>query len=534
MSDLHTKILEVFASRNLCELKYKKNIPLPYTMSGIKTASEIIIDAIKLNKKIAIIGDYDVDGVSSICIMEAFFKAINFRNFIIKIPNRFKDGYGVNVKMIEIYNADIFITVDNGITAFEVGEYCEKNNKILIITDHHKPMIKNNDEILPKADAIINPKQKKCNFLQKDICGAVVAWYLCGGIKQKGIESGLWDKNIIDLEILTPFLSLAIISDIMPLTSLNRKLYKMGLEQINTSKNDIFAILRDRFGNKFKDSTKKLDSQNLAFYVTPLLNSAGRVKNARLAFKFLSTKNDKMRLKLFEILEKTNHIRKQIQNETFLKSQINLVESNNFIFAYDKDLSEGVLGIVAAKLADKFNKSAFCFNLKDDVLKGSGRAKNNINLITSIQNTAGFLSHFGGHSGAVGLSLKLSDINDFLNALEKNIVFTPKTAESSEILINLEEINEEILEILESYEPYGNGNEMLVFHSKNVAIKKIEKIKEIHQKFYFKNTAKNTIISGILFNNTDNFKNANIDIKYHIKRDFYKNIELNILEILRV
>lgn len=528
MSDLKTKILDIFDSRSLCEID-AKNIPHPYTMSGIKEASEIVINAIINNQRIAIIGDYDVDGISSVCIMEAFFKAINFKNFIIKIPNRFKDGYGVNVRMIELYNADIFITVDNGITAFEVGEYCEKNGKILIITDHHKPLIKDNDEILPKASVIINPNQRKCHFLQKDICGAVVAWYLCGGIKQKGVESKIFTNSIIDLKTLTPFLSFAIISDIMPLTSLNRTLYKIGIKQINTAKSGVFAILRNELGSKFYDSARTLDSANLAFYVTPLLNSAGRIKNARLAFKFLSTKNEKLKETLFKKLKETNAKRKIIQNDTFLESQKNLVESSNFVFAYKDSLNEGVIGIVAAKLADKFNKSAFCLNLKDNVLKGSGRAKNNINLIASLQNTAGLLSHFGGHSGAVGLSLKLSDINDFLNTLEKNIVFTPKAAESSEILINLEEINEEILEILESYEPYGNGNESLIFHSKNVEIKKITKIKDSHQKFIFNNN-----LSGILFNNKEDFKNHKIDIKYRIERDFYYKIQLNILEISRL
>lgn len=528
MSDLKTKILDIFTSRSLCEIE-AKNIPHPYTMSGIKEASEILINAIINNQRVAIIGDYDVDGISSVCIMEAFFKAINFKNFIIKIPNRFKDGYGINVRMIELYNADIFITVDNGITAFEVGEYCEKNGKILIITDHHKPLIKDNDEILPKASVIINPNQRKCHFLQKDICGAVVAWYLCGGIKQKGVESKIFANSIIDLKTLTPFLSLAIISDIMPLTSLNRTLYKIGIKQINTAKNGVFKILRDELGNKFYDSARMLDSANLAFYVTPLLNSAGRIKNARLAFKFLSTKNKELVETLFEKLKDTNAKRKIIQNDTFLESQKHLVESSNFIFAYGKSLNEGVVGIVAAKLADKFNKSAFCFNLKDDILKGSGRAKNDINLIASLQHTAGFLSHFGGHSKAVGLSLKLSDINDFLNTLEKNIVFTQKLAESSEILINLEEINEEILKILESYEPYGNGNESLIFHSKNVEIKKIIKIKDSHQKFIF-----NENLSGILFNNKEDFKNHKIDIKYRIERDFYHKIQLNILEISRL
>lgn len=525
MSDLKTTILEIFNSRNLCELE-PKNIPHPHTMSGVKKASGIILNAIKANKRIAIIGDYDVDGVASICIMEAFFKAINFKNFIIKIPNRFIDGYGINTRMIDLYNADIFITVDNGISAFEVGKYCAKNNKILIITDHHKPMIENNNEILPKASVIINPNQKKCRFLQKDICGAVVAWYLCAGIKQNGIKKKMWDNDIIDLKTLTPFLSLAIISDIMPLTSLNRTLYKIGLKQINSAKNGIFAILRNEFGNKFSDSVKSIDSQNLSFSITPLLNSAGRIKNARLALKFLSHKNEKIALKLLESLKQTNAQRKHIQNETFIESQKKIIESKHFVFSFGNALNEGVVGIVAAKLADKFKKSAFCFCLKDNILKGSGRAKNNINLIASIQKCEKLLLHFGGHNAAVGLSLKYENLESFIDLLEKSLVFSQNLSKQSEILTNINDINEEILEILESYEPYGNGNEMLKFRS-NVVISKATIIKESHQKLYFENTK----ITGILFFNTQNFLHQNMQITYHIKRDFYKKIQLNILKI---
>ena len=139
---LKDRILSVFESRNLGELQ-SKNIPTPATMSGIAEASEIIVSAIISNKRIAIIGDYDVDGVSSSCIMEGFFKALGFHNFIIKIPNRFTDGYGISTKMVEIYNSDIYISVDNGITAFEVADFCANRGKTLIITDHHKPLIEN-------------------------------------------------------------------------------------------------------------------------------------------------------------------------------------------------------------------------------------------------------------------------------------------------------------------------------------------------------------------------------------------------------
>lgn len=535
MDSLKAKILSIFESRNLNELE-SKNIPHPSTMSGVAEASEIIVNAILANKRIAIIGDYDVDGVASSCIMEAFFKQIGYQNFIIKIPNRFKDGYGISPRMVRIYNADIFITVDNGITAFEVGEYCATHGKTLIITDHHKPLIENGAEILPKASVIINPNQRKCHFLQKEVCGAVVAWYLCAGIKIKALERGIKCAKNIDLLCFTPFLALAIISDIMPLTTLNRTLYKLGLKRINADKEGVFALLREEFGERFKANNKNgvvglVDSQSLAFYIAPLLNSAGRVKNARLAFKFLRAKNLKNARILLDNLKATNECRKRVTSEVFAKSLECAIVRENVAYAVGA-WNEGVIGIVAARLAERFNKSAFCFNLKDGALKGSGRAVGGVNLIATIQtaqNGAGFLSHFGGHSGAVGLSLKYEDLEKFMDSLKNSLIFCEKIAESSAIEANLNEINMEIVEILERFEPYGNANKMIEFCS-NALVVGAKMIKDSHQKLQFKGVN----LKAILFNNTQNFIGQSVRITYHIKRDFFGEVGLQIKQIDKI
>lgn len=531
MDSLKAKILSIFESRNLNELE-PKNIPHPSTMSGVAEASEIIVNAILEDKRIAIIGDYDVDGVASSCIMEAFFKQIGYQNFIIKIPNRFKDGYGISPRMVRIYDADIFITVDNGISAFEVGEYCanyENTGKTLIITDHHKPLIENGAEILPKARVIINPNQRKCHFLQKEICGAVVAWYLCAGIKIEAEKRGILRAKSVNMLDFTPFLALAIISDIMPLTLLNRTLYKLGLKRINADREGIFALLREEFGERFKDSaTKIIDSQSLAFYIVPLLNSAGRVKNARLAFKFLRAKNLKNARILLDNLKATNECRKRVTSEVFAQSLECAIVRENVAYAVGA-WNEGVVGIVAARLAERFNKSAFCFNLKDGALKGSGRAVGGVNLIATIQQSAEFLSHFGGHSGAVGLSLKYEDLEKFMDLFEKSLIFCEKIAESSTILVDLSEINMEILEILERFEPYGNANKMIEFCS-NALVVGAKMIKDSHQKLQFKGAN----LRAILFNNTQDFVGQSVRITYHIKRDFFGEVGLQIKQIDKI
>lgn len=553
---LKDRILSIFESRNLSELQ-SKNIPTPSTMSGIAEASEIIVSAILANKKMVIVGDYDVDGISSSCIMDGFLKALGYHNFIIKIPNRFKDGYGINTQMVALYDADIFITVDNGISAFEAADSCIKLGKTLIITDHHKPLIiKSNElsllnlpnfrtnpidskhiEVLPNAKIVINPNQSTCHFLQKEVCGAVVAWYLCAGIKTECIKRGIVCAKSVDLLSFTPFLSLAIISDIMPLNSLNRTLYKLGLKRINAEKIGVFAILREEFGVRFSNQNTKdkndkiikiIDSQCLAFYITPLLNSAGRVKSADLAFDFLTTKNHKAALDLLKDLKETNNERKYLTNEAFTQSLNCLVERDKIAYAVGT-WNDGVIGIVAAKIADKCQKSAFCFNLKNGELRGSGRARDGANLIASLQKCSTHLLNFGGHSGAVGLTLKHENLESFIDLLESSLIFNEQIAKSITLQANLNEINMEILEILESYEPYGNANAMIALES--IAIVQSSKnIKDLHQKLHFKGSA----ITAMLFNNIEPFVGQKVRIIYHIKRDFFHQIEANIVEIEKV
>lgn len=525
----YKNIIDTFNKRNLNEIA-TKNLPKPETMLGIKEASSIIAYAIKNNKKIGIVGDYDVDGVSSSCIINLFFKKINFYNYELKIPNRFKDGYGINENIIDSINAELYITLDNGISAFEVAEHCKERNKILIITDHHKPRVENDIDFLPNAKVIVNPSQKKCKFMQKEVCGAVVAWYLCAGIKT---ELGL---NNIKMQDFSPFLSLAIISDVMPLISINRTLFKMGIKMINNSVIDYslpaFALLKEKFGTLDSNSnTKKIDSQSIGFYIAPLLNSAGRLEDASLAYNFLLQEDKNKASLLFNELSVINEKRKKIQNDVFLEARKNIkttTADSKFLLSYKEDWNEGVLGIVASKLADEFAKSAFCLKLDNGILKGSGRSYGDVNLIESISSCSSLLLGFGGHSGAVGLSLELKNLEKFMETLEQNIVLDSKTKiDSTSLQISLNAININLLELLESYEPYGNANEIISFQSNNIKVLDSRIIGNNHQILMFKNN-----VEAILFNDTKEYKNSIVDIKFMIQKNKYAGtLQLMILNI---
>lgn len=526
----YKNIKDVFNKRNLNEID-TNNLPKPDTMLGIKEASKIIASAIKENKKIGVVGDYDVDGVSSSCIINLFFKEINFDNYELKLPNRFKDGYGINKNIINSIDAELYITLDNGISAFDVAEYCKEKNKILIITDHHKPRVENGIDFLPNAKIVVNPSQKECKFIQKEICGAVVAWYLCAGIKK---ELGL---NNIRMQDFSPFLSLAIISDVMPLTSINRTLFKLGTKTINSttinSKLPAFAILKEKFGTLDSNSnTKKIDSQSIGFYIAPLLNSAGRLKDASLAYNFLLEKDKNKANKLFMELSIINEERKKIQNDVFLEASKEAKKTmrtdSKILLSYKEGWNEGVLGIVASKLTDEFAKSSFCLKLDNGILKGSGRSYGNVNLIASISSCANLLLGFGGHNRAVGLSLELKNLEKFIETLEQNIILDSKvTADSAPIQISLNAINMNLLELLESYEPYGNANEIISFKTNNIKVLDSRIIGNSHQILMFKNN-----VEAILFNDTKEYKNCNVNIKFTIQRSKHTGtLQLMILDI---
>jgi len=248
-----TLIYNILYNRHKGEFLTLKELPYPNTFKDMNRAVNRLVEAINLNEKIVLIGDYDVDGVIATTVIRELFKTINYPLEWI-IPNRFKDGYGVSKKVInKVDNAQVILTVDNGIAAVEAGQICKERGIDLIITDHHAL-----PPILPEAYAIINQKQPNCTFKFKEVCGAQIAWYL-----------GL--------------VSLAIVADIMPLTGINRTMLIAGLEYLKRSKKPFIEALKKR------EMLKNLNSETVAFYLAPLINSAGRLKDASLASNFLFT-----------------------------------------------------------------------------------------------------------------------------------------------------------------------------------------------------------------------------------------------------
>lgn len=492
-----------------------KQLPHPYEFKDAQIAATIISEGIKNNRKILVVGDYDVDGITSCVIMMRFFDIIGYQNISYIIPNRFSDGYGISKTIVEKNPADIVITVDNGISAFETGEYCKKNKISFIITDHHTLK-----DILPEADAIINPQQTDCNFPQKEVCGATLSWYLCNAIKIKmGLEISL--VSLLDL------VCIATIADMMPLVKINKLLVKTGLKKFIESD----AIPNQILKNGLK--TKNITAQDIAYSIAPLINSAGRMGDGNLAAKFFLEKDKEIAQKLYQDLNRLNQERKMTaQNILELAKNTSLV-GKNCVIAYGKDWHEGVLGIVAANLSQNYNRPAIVLNQKDDKLKGSARSYGNINLIEALNAHSRFFTQFGGHAKAIGLQLEQKNLEPFFEALKDFKMPETEEKEPNENLgiLNPDDIDNELLKILEQFEPYGQGNPQPGFICNNLRIASSKVLKSLHQQLEF-NISYRKQKAMSFFCETFYKENEQVNISFHLQRDSFSGAPLMILKTI--
>lgn len=436
-------LYELLAQRFSKEEKRLAEIPNPTLLHNAPETAQKIAEAIRANKKITLVGDYDVDGVSSTAIVVDFFRQIPYPLEAI-IPNRFRDGYGVSPNILERIDADLVITVDNGISALRAAEVCKERGIELIITDHHTP-----GDILPDATLIVDPKLEECSYPFSEICGAQVAWLLLGLVKK---ELGLQ----IDMRQFLDILAIAIIADIMPLIDINRTLVKEGLKLISSSSRPSSIIIRD-FLNK-----SVITSEDIAFSIAPRINSAGRLEDASIALEFYTAKDTHTAYKQFELLGKLNDLRKETEAETTKKAILKVDESDLVTVVSGEGWHEGVVGIIASRLVDKFAKPAIVLSVENGVAKGSARSIGDVNIYELIKENDSFLEKFGGHKMAAGLGLQEENIAAFRKAINESAKkIDPKDFEPKEMIsgiLNTDDIDLELLSLLESFEPYGEAN----------------------------------------------------------------------------
>ena len=460
-----------------------KELPYPSTFKDMNRAIKRVVEAINCNEKIVLIGDYDVDGVSATTIIRELFSVIGYEIEWI-IPNRFNDGYGISKKIIDRVEANLIITVDNGIAALEAAQICKNRGIDLIITDHHTipPQI-------PKAYAIVNQKQSDCKFEYKEICGAQIAWYFSAALAK--------ELNVkLDTKELLCIVALAIVADIMPLNGINRAMLIAGIEHLKRSNRAFVKALRAK--GIIKES---LSSETIAFYIAPLLNSAGRLKDASLASEFLFTKSeDEAKIILDELLE-LNKERKALERDITKEALKQVNTNSNIAIVWGEGWSEGVVGIVASKVAEHFKMPSIVLSCKDGICKGSGRSFGDCDLYKLVSSAREYYLKFGGHKAAIGISFEKEKMPIIKNILNIEASKCPKEFTDSSILgyLSFSEIDFELLEILDKFEPYGEANAKPKFRA-NVEILESVDVGESkdHRRYKFKDVS-NRIFSAIEF-----------------------------------
>jgi len=485
-------------------------IPKPSSLKDIGRASKRIADAMRKGERIAIVGDYDVDGVISSVILSQFFDDVGVAYSLI-IPNRFTDGYGLNPEIVAKLDVHVIITVDNGISAVEAAQICKNQGIDLIITDHHTV-----PTIIPDAYAIVNPKQEDCPFPHCEICGAQVAWYLVAALKEElGVEYNL--SSFLDL------LCIAIMADMMELTGMNRVMVKKGIVELNHSKRPAFEAIKQYYGKA------TLEGDNISFLIAPLINSSGRMEDAMLSYDFLKSRTVNDALEKLEYIISLNEARKDEERLLFESTLAYVKEDENIIIAWGEEWHEGIVGIVASRLSKRFKKPAIVFSIKDDKAKGSARGVGDVDILELIRAQEEILLGFGGHKGAAGVSIEVSQLELFRErlVLSASLLSKEEMEADSDLLgeISVDQIDFELLEILENQEPYGQKNPKPSFLLRDISVKVDRLIGKDGQHLKLILQEGNNALEALFFNYDVRAKQGDsIDILFTISRNDYRGL----------
>ncbi|ADV45278.1 single-stranded-DNA-specific exonuclease RecJ [Nitratifractor salsuginis] len=436
-----------------------KDLPDPYAFKDMERAVERIAEAIEKGEKIVLVGDYDVDGVSSTAIMRRFFEALGVPLEWV-IPNRFRDGYGLSPTLFpRLEHADLILTVDNGIAANEAAKLCKEAGIDLIITDHHIV-----PDTPPQAYAIVDQKQSDCGFPHREVCGAQIAWYLCAALNRR-LGAG------IDMKALLELTALAIIADIMPLQHINRAMVHQGLRLLERSHSPFIVAWRERNGKE------RLRAEDIAFGLAPLINSAGRMEDASIACDFLCAPTSQEAHKLLERLQGFNERRKGMEENIFQEAQAQIDPEAPLAIAIGEEWHEGVLGIVAARIARRFEVPALVLTRSGASYKGSGRSFGSCHLYELLATQRSLMEKFGGHAAAVGLSVSEEKLGHWKQRLQEEALSRcPRESFADpEILgeIGFDLLGWELYRLLERFEPYGEGNPRPKFITRGVSVESL-------------------------------------------------------------
>ena len=448
----------------------------PGLLPDMEGAVEILEKKIAAGARIRIVGDYDIDGVCSSCILALGLKRLGAKADW-EIPDRIKDGYGINESIIRVASAegiDTILTCDNGIAAISQIALAKELGMTVVVTDHHDIQTRaledgSEEDLLPPADALVNPKRRDSTYPFPQICGAMVAYKLIQVLYERaGVPREEW------LEMME-LAAVATVGDVMKLQDENRIVVKEGLKRIAHTKNlGLRALIR---ANQLDPA--KISAYHIGFIIGPCLNAGGRLQTAKLALGLLLAEDEREAEELAAELKILNDQRKDMTQEGVIEAQAQVEEhyrEDKVLVVFLPDCHESLAGIVAGRIREQYNKPTLILTYGEDGAKGSGRSIEAYHMFQGLVEVQDLLTKFGGHPMAAGFSLPLENVGEFRRRLNENARLTPEDFVPKvwiDIALPFEYVSEELIEELELLEPFGNGNEKPQFAQRDLFIRSV-------------------------------------------------------------
>jgi len=500
-----------------------ENLQNPNKLYDVEKSVKIIREAIRKNKNIWIYGDYDVDGITSTAVLYLALKELGAENVSYYIPIR-DEGYGLNndaLKKIKDSGGELVITVDCGITAFEEIKFANSINLPVIITDHHNLQGKK----VPEALAVINPKRIENEYTFESLAGVgtvfmlVLSLFESYGKKEEAFE-------YLDL------VSIGTIADIVPLLSENRILTRFGLEKLPFTKNRGLAFLLYKLfnsgENKGNNPKSEYSTYDVGFIIAPVFNAAGRLKDAKMVVKLLTSDNNReIEIIVKELINK-NFERKELQNRIVEMIEKNIeknkINEDFVIIDYSPEYHHGIIGIAASKIVDTYYKPVIIMEVKEDegIAVGSCRSIEGFNILNALQSMPELFVKFGGHSGAAGFTIPIKNIELFKRKINEYAKKILKDDDFVKIInidkqIPMQKMSYEFFKTIELLKPFGFGNPMPTFQTKNVLLENIKFIGENKNHIMFDLKQKGFVIkNAVWFGSGEYFKELNENLFYDI------------------
>ena len=442
-------------------------------MKDMDRAVEILAEKIREEKRIRVIGDYDIDGVNATYILQEGLSVLG-ADVDTDIPDRVKDGYGLNKMLIDRAlddGIDTVITCDNGIAAAEEIEYAKDNGLTVIVTDHHEvPYIEmdgGKEYILPQADAVVDPHRADCGYPFKGLCGAAVAYKLVEALYN------VMQRDPEDVDYLMENVAIATVGDVMDLNGENRIFVKQGLEMLKRTKNPGLKALIECTGI----DADRLNAYHIGFVIGPCINASGRLDTAKRALELLNARTRRDAVMLAEDLKALNDSRKEM-TERGVAEAVDLIETTSLkddrvLVVYLPDCHESIAGIIAGRIRERYYRPVFVLTKAEDGVKGSGRSIESYDMFAQMCRCRALFTKFGGHKLAAGLSLEEENVQRFretINALCDLTEEDLREKVSIDMQLPFPYITERLVQELEILEPFGKGNPKPLFAGKDLRV----------------------------------------------------------------